>query len=195
MMKRILDERLDLELITGSSNPNIGIYYQNDGLTVDIIQKWYGKEARLFIDNINTSIMSTSILEHASMIEAVEQCPKNSKVLIGGLGFALILLYLAESGKSNEIIVCEIDQRVIDFIKERTMKYFPNNNLSIIRNDIYVELNNDNKYDWIYIDTSIGSPSDIKDLVYQSLTKNGIYTPFNPTPSLSNFEHRIDNGS
>jgi len=76
-------------------------------------------------------IMTNDPFEISTMIEAVKQCPSKARVFIGGLGLGVVLHCLARSGKAQEIIVSERDQRVIDFVAPKIQKWFKKNYPSI----------------------------------------------------------------
>lgn len=111
------------------------------------------------------------------MVASVKKCPKDSRVFIGGLGLGMILLPLAISRKAKEVIVCEIDNRVIDFIGPRVKAWFkkryPDFNFTIIQGDATKEVANHGKFDWIFIDFNEATP---KELYTPYLTEKGEYT-------------------
>lgn len=153
MDNTILQERRDLQII---GCHNVVPIYSDNGLVLQISVECGELVYQLFIDE--KEVMTTKIFEHSQMKNAVEECPENARVFIGGLGFGLILLYLAESKKAKEVIMCEIDQRVIDKFGGTITNYlkenYPDFNLKIIKGDTYEEIKNHGLFDWIYFDLS-----------------------------------------
>jgi len=100
--------------------------------------------------------MDSNYNERQSMKGAVAWCSENSRVFIGGLGLGLILLYLAKTGKSREVVVCEIDEDVISLVKSRLRRWFdthyPNFNWKVVHGDALVEVLKGEPYDWIFMD-------------------------------------------
>lgn len=111
--------------------------------------------ATLVIDGKN--VMQTGRSEHASMYEAVQECPHIARVLVGGLGLGLIQLYLADSGKTKEVIVCEINTSLINIFAEPCVNWFastyPDFNISILAGDVAEKVQELGKFDWIFLDT------------------------------------------
>ncbi len=140
-------------------------------------------EMELVIDG--KSVMTTSLLEHLSMARDVKECPDNARCFIAGLGLGLILLYLAKTGKSKEVVVCEIDKRVIDLlaapIKQWLMERNPNFNLQILHADAFDKIPELGAFDWVYFDTSTMESEELfKQKAQTVLTKIGKYTAFHP---------------
>jgi len=128
----------------------------------------------LFIDGLE--VMTTEEKEHKSMKKAIEECPENARVFIGGLGFGLILKYLEQSKKAKEIIVCEIDQRIIDLFEVDIRKVCPN--FVLIKGDAHEEITKNGLFDWVYMDLSVMPDDVLKHISINYLNKNGIYTEF-----------------
>lgn len=141
---------------------------------VELEQRDYGRE--LIIDG--QPVMYTTAEEHASMMLSVEECPDNARVFIGGLGLGLVLAYLVYSGKAREIIVCEIDDRVIHLLGQRITDYLKVP-IQIVSGDASEEIQGLGKFDWIYIDLTRGVPPEFGILAQGALTNTGIYTPYN----------------
>jgi len=163
----IYKNRKDLEMLGNAKEyKGIKIIETNDG--VDLV-----------IDNIVPHVMNTSVEENYSMFSSVKECTNNARVFIGGLGLGIVLLYLQESKKAKEIIVCEKDERIIDFLGKQITDYV-DLQIKIIKGDIYEEIKKNGKFDWIYIDITEGAPNDFKEIAIPFLNNNGIYTPYNP---------------
>lgn len=173
----ILKERRDLAII-GFDKPII--VYDKDGLKLDVSNQSGELVIHLELDNID--VMSTKIGEHLSIIEDIKQCPQDARVFVGGLGFGLNLLYLAESHKTTEVVVCEIDQRVLDklgvSITDYLRKTYPDFNFKIVKGDVYEEITKHGLFDWIYIDLINGVEQKFYDLANSVLTRNGKQTYF-----------------
>lgn len=133
--------------------------------------------------------MTTDKEEHQSMIVAMQSCPQNAKVFIGGLGLGLILLYLAKSNNTKEVLVAEISQKVIDAIEPRLRlwfnEYYPSFKWQVIRGDALEEVKKHGKFDWIFFDiwsnphqTYKDQPKEeeIKKIARPYLTKHGKLT-------------------
>ena len=131
-------------------------------------------DRELIIDN--NVIMTTEVKSHFSEFTAAKECPNNSRVFIGGLGLGLILLYLKELKKVNEIIVCEIDGRVIHLLSKQITDYL-DLPIQIIQGDALKEIKNYGKFDWVCSDFADNTSFGI--LAKEALTKNGVYTPCN----------------
>ncbi len=140
-----------------------------------------GGEIYLTIDD--EFVMSTSCAEHWSMEKAMSECPDNSRCFIGGLGLGVILLHLAESGKSIEVIVCEIDKRVIELFPG-LVDYFAINypafNVSIIQGDAREEIKKHGRFDWVFFDFFEPTPVESLPDIGLSLTLKGAYTSWMP---------------
>lgn len=173
----ILKERRDLKII-GYDKPIV--IFDKDGLKLFSIFENNKYQIRLFLDN--EPVMSNRLTEHLSMQKAVGECPENARTFIGGLGFGLILLYLAEAKKAKEVIVCEIDQRVLDVFSLPITNYlkenYPDFNFKIIKGDAYEEIIKNGLFDWIYMDLSKMPDLEIEKLSIPFLTKNGRYSSF-----------------
>lgn len=173
----ILKERRDLAII-GYDKPII--IFDKDGLKLDVSNQWGELVIHLELDNID--VMSTKIGEHLSIIEDIKQCPQDARVLVAGLGFGLNLLYLAESKKTKEVIVCEIDQRVLDKfsvpIADYLHKNYPDFNFIIVKGDVYEEITKHGLFDWVYIDLINGVDQKFYGLANSVLTRNGKQTHF-----------------
>jgi len=133
----------------------------------------------LIIDSKLPAVMNTSIEEHFSMLTSAQECPDNARVFIGGLGLGLILLYLNHLGKAKDVVVCEIDDRVIHLLGEQITGYF-DTPIQIIHGDAFEEIKKHGKFDWVYVDLTEGAPPQFNTLVQPVLTDNGVYTPYNP---------------
>lgn len=100
--------------------------------------------------------MSTHRGEHFDMWNAVQHCPGNARVFIGGLGLGLILLYLARSRKVREALVVEIDPRVIKTIEPRIRfwfsKTYPEFKWCVIKGDAEKEAEKHGIFDWFFWD-------------------------------------------
>ena len=178
----IRHNRKDLSLLGLTPDMTPTIIAEASGAVLALIESNLGKEGELWIDK--QLVMSTIPQEHILMRGAVRQCPSNSRVFVGGLGLALVLLYLAESDKAVEIIVCEIDMRVIKLLSNQVSQWFadnyPNFKLVIIQGDALAEIVRHGKFDWVYIDLSTGAPPELEGLAQSVLTDNGVYTPYQP---------------
>lgn len=126
-------------------------------------------------------VMSTSIIYHLSMKKAIDKCPRNARCFVAGLGLGLILLYLAESGKTTEVIICEIDRRVLDLlsprIKEWIADHYPEFSFQIVHADAFKKVLDFGKFDWIFFHTNLTElePS-FEETAKNALTTTGIYT-------------------
>lgn len=142
--------------------------------------------AYLVIDG--KEVMSSSPSAVSDMISDVNYCPEKAKVFIGGLGLGIILLALSRFHRPVEVVVCEIDSRVIDAVSLSVIEYFsehyPLFNLKIIEGDAAVEISKLGRFDWIYEDflkeqtkTEYNS-TELKAIFLSHLTARGVYTSF-----------------
>lgn len=170
-----------MEMVMGSREPVAGeeVLVNKNGLKL-VVQGLY---TRLLVDGkLN---MGANAITFSVMVRAVEDCPKDARVFIGGLGLGLVLFPLAQTYRSREVIVCEKDGRVIDAIAPRVLsyfaKYYPNFNLQIVQGDAGVEVGNYGKFDWIFSDILYGderddySASELRDLCAPYLEEGGRY--------------------
>lgn len=92
----------------------------------------------------------------AMLCSVLYECPENSKVFIGGLGLGLILLYLAVSRKTEEVIVAELSEDVIGLIEPIIRPWlsenYPDFKWTVIHGDAYDEVGKNGKFDWIFFD-------------------------------------------
>lgn len=140
---------------------------------VELKDTEYGKD--LIIDG--KLVMTTTLREHISMMLSVQECPQNARVFIGGLGLGIVLLYLVQSGKVREALVCEKDERVISLLGERISNYF-DMPIQIIQGDAFSKIKELGRFDWIYIDLTSGAPPEFDEIVRPVLTKTGVYSPY-----------------
>jgi len=133
--------------------------------------------------------MTTQEEEDELMEKAVEKCPPNAKVFIGGLGLGLVLLHLARSGKAKEVIVAEINKDIIELVEPRLRwwfkKHYPefNSRLRIVHGDALELVGKFGKFDWIFQDLWESASSSAKPLVEKArevsipyLTERGVLT-------------------
>ncbi len=101
-------------------------------------------------------LMDTSYVERQSMRGAVAWCPRNARVFVGGLGLGLILLNLAKSGRSREVVVGEIDPTIIGLMSPILRRWFnahyPDFRWRVVRGDALETVRLGEPYDWIYMD-------------------------------------------
>lgn len=172
--------RQDLSVIGVSPVDPIGIKTSYDGVELRLIESASEREAQLIIDG--NGVMITNVDEHLSAEKAVTKCPHAARAFIGGLGLGLVLLYLALSGKAREIIVIDIDERVIHLFKEQIMRWFDTNypdfNLVIEEGDAFKEIGKHGKFDWIYIDLTGFHKREFAKLSRPHLTDNGVFTHY-----------------
>lgn len=177
MMENIHKYKLDWDLI-GFQEPTCILNYKGMKLNIEKVNG--DIDIVMYLDGVD--VMSTKKIEHISMIESIDECPEDARVLIGGFGFGLILLYLAESKKSKEVIVIEKDVRVIEKIVPNVTKYleghYPNFNFKVIQGDIYNEVSMNGLFDWIFIDISDWDTNEFKELSKNYLTEKGMFTSF-----------------
>jgi len=144
---------------------NQGVVIYQNGVKIFISRGWRDKNeghyVYLCVDG--RLWMTTDGEETESMELAVKQCPENARVYIAGLGLGLILLKLAQSKKSKEVLVVERDQRVIDIVEPKIRKWFkvhyPEFNWKVICGDATSEIEKHGKWDWIFFD--IWSDADV----------------------------------
>ncbi len=166
--------REDLSIIGNSP----GIVIDNEGLKLEMIEMPEGITGHLTQNH--EFLSDTSILNHISHSRAVGECPENSRVFILGLGLALPLLYLAQSGKSNEVIICEINKELVKYMKPKLKSWFDSNypdfKYTLIEGDGYKEILDQGKFDWIFINDDAGIPEEHKEIINNSLTNGGVLT-------------------
>ena len=101
--------------------------------------------------------MTTCKRERLSMLLSVMyECPQSARVFIGGLGLGLVLLYLAASKRTTEVIVAETSKDIIRLMKPILhtwlSEHYPNFKWNIIRGDAFEEVKRHGKFDWIFFD-------------------------------------------
>ncbi len=100
--------------------------------------------------------MTTHRGEQMDMHNAVNLCPDNARVFVAGLGLGLILLYLARAGKTQEVIVAEINPYVVKIIEPRLRfwfsEHYPDFNWHVVLGDAEIEARNQGKFDWFFWD-------------------------------------------
>ncbi|MBA7473846.1 hypothetical protein ES707_09191 [subsurface metagenome] len=172
--------RKDLSVLGISLNTPEGVFAEDNGAKIKVVKIKGEKEAELYIDNL--LIFPLCPETHIAMRNAIDKCPVGSRVFTSGLGLALVLLYLAQSGKAAEVIICEIDERVIKLVAEQVTHWFANNypdfNLTIIKGDAYEEIGKHGLFDWIFIDLSDKTPPIFNILAQPALTDRGVYTGY-----------------
>jgi hypothetical protein len=128
------------------------------GLKIFISRGWgdpeFGHYVYLMLDG--KMWMTTQRDEHGSMMESLKDCPTNARVFIAGLGLGLVLLYLAKSGKSYDVVVVEKDGRVIDAVESRIRnwlkKFYPDFRWKVFQGDAYDAISNCGTFDWMFWD-------------------------------------------
>ena len=89
------------------------------------------------------------------LLATMYECP-GGRVFIAGLGVGLILLYLAASRKTTEVVVAELSEDVIGLIEPIIRPWlareYPKFKWSIVRGDAFEEVKRNGKFDWIYFD-------------------------------------------
>jgi len=177
---------IDWDILGYTNTPIVIENYK--GLKICIEKNKDQLDLVLYLDSIN--IMTTSKFEHDLALRVVNECPENSRVLVSGLGFGLVLLYLAESCKSKEVIIVEKDKRVLEILAPRIEKYLkghdPKFNFKIIEGDIYDEILNNGIFDWIFIDISDGTPDEFHNLSKIVLSEHGVFSSFRTKNQLTN---------
>lgn len=135
----------------------------------------------LHIDDAH--VMTTKEFEHKAMRKAAELCPQNARAFVGGLGIGLVLMYLAQMNKTTEVIVSEVDNRLMHTLEPNIRKYlkanYPDFKFQIIESDAYAEILNHGKFDWVFIDLSDGTPDAFADLSKRVLNPDGVFTTWN----------------
>lgn len=174
----IRSNRKDLSVLGITPDMTPSIIAEANDVVLKLVEGHWGKEVELYKDNRRN--MNTPPGKHVSMRNSVEQCPANSRVFVGGLGLALTLLYIAESGKATEVIVCEIEKDVIRLLADQVIQWFavnyPDFQLSIILGDAFVEVSKHGKFDWIFYDLDqILLDTQIAD-AKSALTVDGVFT-------------------
>lgn len=169
--------RTDLDAII-STDPFV--IYNRKGLKIQAERSKDSIELILYLDGFE--IMSTRKYEHDIALDAVSKCPENGRCFIGGLGFGIVPQYLAECGKSSEVIIIERDKRVLEILAPRIEKYlrghYPKFNFKIVEGDAYDEILTNGLFDWIFIDISDCTPPEFHDLSKQVLTDKGVFVPW-----------------
>lgn len=117
-------------------------------------KKTYGQYVYLLVDK--TMWMTTDEQELQVMQRAVQECPSNARVYVGGLGLGLILLELAHSKKASEVVVVEREPRVIKYVEPIIRKWFnshyPEFKWTVLQGDAVEEVAKHGLWDWIFID-------------------------------------------
>lgn len=89
------------------------------------------------------------------LLATMYECP-GGRVFVAGLGVGLILLYLAASRKTSEVVVAEMSDDVIGLIEPIIRPWlareYPKFKWSIVRGDAFEEVKRHGKFDWIYFD-------------------------------------------
>jgi len=137
---------------------NQGVVVNRNGIKILVSRGWqppeYGHYVYLCVDK--KLWMTTDFQERTSMKLSVKQCPLNARVFIGGLGLGLVLLYLAKSRKTREVIVVEREPRVIKEVEPRVRKWltvhYPSFQWKVICGDALEEVTKHGKFDWIFFD-------------------------------------------
>lgn len=154
------------------------LIYSDKGLNLYLEKSDDRVNLVMYIDG--RPIMSTKKIEYELMMAAVSECPVSARVLIGGLGFGLVLLYLAESGKAREVICYERDSRVLRKFLNPVTKFlsghYPGFNFKIIKGDVWAKVKTTGKYDWIFVDLNEGNPAGFEQLALKSLSDKGVFT-------------------
>ncbi len=91
----------------------------------------------------------------------VEKCPDNARVFTAGLGLGVMLLYLAKSGKSVEVVVAERSGDIIELIEPKIRPWlqrrFPSFKWTVIQGDALDLVASCGKFDWIFFDIWMAS--------------------------------------
>ncbi len=100
--------------------------------------------------------------ERDSMLWAVvDKCPDHARVFVAGLGLGIVLLYLAKSGKSVEVIVAEKSENIIELIEPKIRPWlqgrFPHFKWTVIHGDALELVASTGSFDWIFFDIWMGS--------------------------------------
>jgi len=101
--------------------------------------------------------MTTWKGERLSMLLSVMyECPRPARVFIGGLGLGLVLLYLAASKGTTEVIVAETSRDIIRLMKPILhtwlSEHYPKFKWRVIHGDAFEEVKGHGKFDWIFFD-------------------------------------------
>lgn len=135
-----------------------GDIINENGVRIFISRGWankeYGQYVYLLIDK---KMWMTTQREEVELVhKAIEECPPNARVYIGGLGLGLILLELAHSNKAKEVVVVEREPRVIKYVEPIIRKWFnshyPEFKWTVVRGDAVEEVAKHGLWDWIFID-------------------------------------------
>ena len=90
------------------------------------------------------------------LLSVMYECPQSARVFIGGLGLGLVLLYLAASKRTTEVIVAETSKDIIRLMKPILhtwlSEHYPNFKWNVIRGDAFEEVKRHGKFDWIFFD-------------------------------------------
>jgi len=135
-----------------------GDIVNENGVRIFVSRGWadrnYGHYVYLIVDK--KLWMTTDKDENESIMEAVKECPNNARVFIAGLGLGLVLLHLAKSRKAREVLVVEIEPRVIKYVEPRVRKWlskhYPDFNWKVICGNALEEVSKHGKFDWIFFD-------------------------------------------
>lgn len=90
-----------------------------------------------------------------ALLATMYECP-GGRVFVAGLGVGLILLYLAVSRKTTEVVVAETSEDIIrliePIIRPWLAREYPDFKWSIVQGDALEEVKKNGKFDWIYFD-------------------------------------------
>lgn len=151
-----------------------------DGVEVKRMNVRGEMEALLLINE--QEAMMTIWEEHLSMHKSVSQCPDTARCFIAGLGLGLVLLCLAETGKAKEVIVCEIESRVVSLLTKQITswltEHYPDFNCRVIEGDAFTEVFNHGKFDWVFFDVvdRRERSREFRLQLQSVLSKEGMYT-------------------
>lgn len=135
-----------------------GDIINENGVRIFISRGWanknYGQYVYLRVDRIGW--MTTEEQELQIMQLAVQECPPNARVYVGGLGLGLTLLELAHSKRAREVVVVEREPRVIKYVEPIIRKWFdshyPEFKWTVMQGNAVEEVGKHGLWDWIFID-------------------------------------------
>ena len=131
--------------------------YRKDGLILHIDKDPdYPADICAYLVKEGVVWMTTHRGERWDMMRAVNECPENARAFVGGLGLGLVLLYLAESGKTKDVLVAELDDRVIEVILPRITPWlkerYPDFKWKVLQGDAHKLIEVSGTFDWIFWD-------------------------------------------
>jgi len=165
-----------LEMFTGSREiDGEQILVDEGGLKVVACDR----DVEMILDG--RSVIKAGLGSISLMIPIAKQSPENARVFLGSLDLGIMLFPLANSHKTLEVIVCEDDERVFNFVAPLVLEYFnkhrPNFNLQIVHGNLPTEVVRLGKFDMIFIGGTYWADGiDFSDICKSNLTEGGKYS-------------------